>query len=156
MFDPKVHEYSAPLRGDAVAALDVARTALLSPGFEILTESEAELCARGPGMHSNREPALLGASELRIRVTSSMIPARATLGGVATMRAFLFLFPPGLALSLALIFALSGMGMWWVSLFAVAPWLLLSPWMASLIERRTTRAVDRLVSGMAGARARAT
>ena len=41
-------------------------------------------------------------------------------------------------------------------LFAVAPWLLLSPWMASLMERRTTRAVDRLVSGMAGARARAT
>lgn len=155
MFDPKVHEVSTPLAGDPAAALDVARIALLSLGFEILADSEAELCARGPGMQSNRQPALLGASELSLRVTSSDVAARATLGGVAAMKAFLFLFPPGLALALALLFGLLGMQNWWVAGAAVAPWLLLSPWMAALIEFRTTRAVDRLVRGMAGAKARA-
>ena len=155
MFDPKVHEYAAPLRGDAAAALDVARTALLSLGFEIVTDSAAELRAHGPGMRSNREPALLGATELRLQVMNSQIAARATLGGVATMKTFLYLFPPGLVLLLSAVFALAGRGVWWVGLAWVLPWLFISPLMAFAIERRTTRAVDRLVSGMAGARARA-
>ena len=136
MFDPTVHEVSAPLRGDAAAALDVARIALLSLGFEIVSETDVELFARGPGMQSNREPALLGASELRLEVTSSKVAAQATLGGVATMKAFVFLFPPGLALSLALVFAFFGMGKWRVALAWAAPWLLISPWMASRNSRR--------------------
>ena len=156
MFDPKVHECSAPLLGNAAAALDVARTALLSLGFEILSESKAELCARGPGMQSNREPALLGASEMRLRISSSQVAARATLGGVATMKAFLYLFPPGLALSMELFFALYGMGGFGKTLLCVTPWIFLSPWIVSRLERRTTHAVDRLVNGMAGAPARST
>ena len=155
MFGPKPHQCRAPLTGNARDAMDVARTTLLALGFEILSETETELCARGPGMNSSREPALVGASELELRVTPSHVDARATLGGVATMKAFLYLFPPGLALSLALVFALCGIGSWWICLFSVAPWLFFSPWIASAIERRTASAVDRLVRGMAGARARA-
>lgn len=154
MFEAKVHEISVPLGGDPAAALDVARIALLSLGFEILADSEAELCARGPGMQSNRQPALLGATELSLHVTSSSVDARATLGGVSSMKAFLFLFPPGLALGLAIVFALLEMPEWWVAALSVAPWLVLSPWIASLVERRAIQAVDHLVSGMAGARAR--
>lgn len=142
------------MRGDAAAALDVARIALLSLGFEILTESDTELHVRGPGMQSNRELALLGASALNLRVTSSAISDRATLGGVATLKAFLYLFPPVLALSLALVSALTETGGWWVSLLCGAPWIFLSPWMPSALERRATKAVDRLVSGIASARAR--
>ena len=83
-----------------------------------------------------------------------MIAARATLGSVAKIKAFLFLFPPGLALFLGLTFALFGDGDWWISVAWAVPWLVFAPWMAWAPERRTTRAVDRLVGGMARARAR--
>ncbi|MBW2268061.1 MAG: hypothetical protein JRH16_05760 [Deltaproteobacteria bacterium] len=154
MFDARVHECSAPLLGGASAALDVARTALLSLGFEIVAESESQLSARGPGLHSNHQPALLGASELSFQVTPASVDARATLGGVATLKAFLYVFPPGLALVLMLGFAAMGMGVLWQTALAVAPWLVLSPWLAASIERKTTQAVERLVHGMAGAPAR--
>jgi hypothetical protein len=151
MFAAKVHETRATLTGNATMALDVSRTALLPLGFEILADSSSELRVRGPGMQSNREPALLGASELQIQVASYEITARATLGGVATMKAFLYLFPPALALALGLAFAFWGMSAWWTCLAWAAPWVVLSPWMAWHLERRTTRAVDRLIHGMAGA-----
>ncbi len=153
MFEAKLHVTSSPLLGDAAAALNVARTALLSLGFEISHDTKSELHARGPGLQSNRQPALLGASELRFRIEHSAVAAEATLGGAATMVAFLYLFPPGLALGLAAMSGLFGLGEWWISLLWVAPWLFLSPWMASSIERNTTKAVDRLVNGMAGATA---
>ncbi|MEE8581213.1 MAG: hypothetical protein V3T33_06450 [Myxococcota bacterium] len=42
MFDAKVHEAMAPWVGDAAAAFDLARTALVSQGFEVLEESPSE------------------------------------------------------------------------------------------------------------------
>ena len=39
MFDPNEHEYSVPFNGDPDRALDVARTALLALGFEIVLDS---------------------------------------------------------------------------------------------------------------------
>jgi len=155
MFKAKLHEYSTSLHGDAAAAFDVARTALLSLGFEILRDSDGELRAKGPGMQSNRQPALLGASELHFQINGSTLVVRATLGGVRTMKMFLYLFPPALALSFTIPMAFSGQGSWWACFAWAAPWLLLSPWMAAALERGTSRAVDRLVDGMAGARARA-
>jgi hypothetical protein len=153
MFDPKVHECSHPLRGSAEAALDVARTALLALGFEIVAEDAGQLHALGPGLQSNRQPALLGASELHIRLDRTRVSARATLGGVATLRAFLFVFPPALALLISAIGLLSGVDVGWTALLSVSPWLVLSPWLAAALERHTMRAVDRLIHGMAGARA---
>ncbi len=60
MFDPKVYEYYTPLRGDAAAALDVARTALLAQGFEILSDEGMELSAEGPGMRGTQQSPLVG------------------------------------------------------------------------------------------------
>jgi len=65
VFAPSVHRYSVPLRGQSAPAFDVARTALLSQGFEVLTDTTDELIAEGPGMQSNRQPAIVGASHLR-------------------------------------------------------------------------------------------
>ena len=144
----KVHESGATLRGDARAAFDVARTALLALGFDIVRESDTELVARGPGLHSNREPALLGATELHFRIASEQLAARATLGGVARMKTFLYLFPVGLALLMA---ALGGGSSLRAIVIWLLPWLVLSPWMALALERKTTQAVDRLVAGMVGA-----
>ena len=149
MFDPKVYEYSTPLRGNATAAFDIARTALLAQGFEILADEDAKLSAEGPGMRGTQQSPLVGVSELHLHVASSTIRASATLGGAARMKIFLYLFPPGLGLVLMIVFALAGMSMWWVSVLAVAPWVVISPLMASAIERRTTKAVNGLVRSMA-------
>lgn len=103
-------------------------------------------------MHSNRQPALLGATRLNLKISSSSITAKATLGGVAKMKAFVYLFPPGLVLFLALInsFFSTG-GSWWYVLI-VLPWILIAPLIGRALERSTTTAVDRLVRGMAQAK----
>jgi hypothetical protein len=149
VFKAKLYEYSTAFRGDPDAAFTLAKTALLALGFEILPGSSAELRAEGPGMRSTQQSALLGVSEFRFQIAASTLTASATLGGVATMKAFVTLFPPGLILSLVVLFAALGQGTSYLGLWLVAPWLVISPLMASLIERRTTRAVARLARSMA-------
>ncbi len=70
MFDPQEHTYSTPFTGKPGVTLNVARTALLSLGFEILVDSDTELKAQGPGMSSNRQPELLGVSLLQLNISS--------------------------------------------------------------------------------------
>ena len=149
MFEPKRYEYSTPFRGDPDAALTLAKTALIAQGFEILPGSSAELRAEGPGMRSTRQSALLGVSEFRFQIAASTLTASATLGGVARMKAFVVLFPIGLIFSLVVLFAVLGQGNSYLGLWLTLPWLVVSPLMAALIERRTMRAIDRLARSMA-------
>ena len=66
------------------------------------------------------------------------------------MKAFVMLFPPALVLSLMLIPWLNAKPMpWWYAPLMVAPWLLISPWLASSIQRKAEAAVDVMVRGMA-------
>jgi hypothetical protein len=148
VFDTNDHEYEIPFSGDPAAALEVARTALLGQGFEIVDQSIGELRATGPGMYSTNQPPLCGVSEIAFLAGTSAIVARAQLGGVRKMKMFLWLFPPGLGLVLMISFALSGMPHSWTVLLAVAPWLVLSPILSSWIEQRTTKAIDSLVRSM--------
>ena len=148
MFDTNDHEYEIPFSGDPAVALEVARTALLGQGFEIVDQSSGELRATGPGMNSTNQPPLCGASEITFLVGTSAIVARARLGGVRKMKMFLWLFPPGLGLIVAVSFKLFGVPRSWIPLLAVAPWLVLSPILSSWIEKRTTKAVDSLARSM--------
>jgi hypothetical protein len=149
VFDAKQFEYSAPFRGDPDAALSLAKASLLALGFEILPGSNAELRAVGPGMRTTQQPALLGVSEFRFQIAASALTTTATLGGVARMKAFLTFFPPGLILSLVVGLAAFGQGVSHLGLWLALPWIVISPMMAVLIERRTTRAVERLTRSMA-------
>lgn len=153
MIVPKEHRFSVPFRGNRSAAIDVARTTLLAVGFEITAESEGELQAEGPGLRSTRQSPLLGASRYRFRVGSANIRVEALLGGVRNMKLFLFVFPAGLALLLMALFAILRMENWWVPALAVSPWVVISPLMAVMVQRRTTRAVDGLARSMARAAA---
>jgi hypothetical protein len=148
VFDTNDHEYEIPFSGDPASALEVARTALLGQGFEIVDQSSGELRATGPGMNSTNQPPLCGVSEITFLAGTSAIVARARLGGVRKMKMFLWLFPPGLGLVLMVLFTLLGMPHSWTVLLAVAPWLVLSPIMSSWIEQRTTKAVDSLARSM--------
>ena len=149
MFEPDVHEYATPFSGDATAALDLACAALVSQGFEIVSNDAHEMRLLGPGMHSNRQSALLGATDVWLRVTDSEIAARATLGGVAKMQAFVTWFPPGLILSLMLMPLFFGQPVPWWGFAMIVPWLFISPWMAAAMRRSTERAIDGMVRGMA-------
>lgn len=152
MFDPAPYHYSVAFTGNAADAFNVARTALLSLGFEILVDSGEELHAEGPGMHSNQQPDLLGASLVELRVADSKINLTATLGGVATMKTFVYLFPPGLVLSFFVLNSMLDDGVSGLVYLVVLPWLLIAPLIGRKLENTTTRALDRLVRGMAQAK----
>jgi len=149
VFEPKRYEYSTAFRGDPDRAFARAKDVLLAQGFEILPGSSAELRATGPGMRSTRQPALLGVSELRFQISASLLTVSATLGGVSRVKAFVTLFPVGLILALVVLFAALGQGVSYLGLGLAVPWLIISPLMAALIERRTMRAVERLARSMA-------
>lgn len=151
MFDPEIHEFATPFSGNADAALDLARTALVSQGFEIVANAGSEMRLRGPGMQSNRQSALLGATDVWLQVTGSEIAVRAVLGGVAKMKAFVTLFPPGLILSLLVTFWAIGTAPfnWGWSLLMIGPWFVISPLMAASMKRNTENAIDGMVRGMA-------
>ena len=152
MFAPKKHRYTVPFHGDAAAAFNIAKTALLALGFEIQQLSDTELHAEGPGMHSNQQPALVGVSSLQLKINPSNITAIATLGAAAKMKAFIYLFPPGLAFILMAAFVLSGMEVSWIHTLWVLPWFVISPLLGKGFETKTISAVERLVRGMAQTR----
>ena len=152
MLGVTVHDYVVPFAGDAAKAIDVARNTLLSLGFEITAERDGELAAAGPGMRSNREPALLGASIIHLRITDGKIWVGAELGGTATMKRFIVLFPPGLTASLLLFFQfMPGAQLPLSHLLWLLAWFLIAPLLGWAMERGTINAVERLVRGMAQA-----
>ena len=151
MLTTTVHNYSVPFAGDAVKALDVARTTLLSLGFEIQVDTSGELVAEGPGMHSNQQPPLLGATSVHLRLSPSEIAAEAVLGGAATMKRFIVLFPPGLVVSLLLFNNIFVASVSLIHILWVLPWFAIAPLFGRAMERSTIRAVERLVRGMAQA-----
>jgi hypothetical protein len=67
------------------------------------------------------------------------------------LKTFVIIFPPVLVLFLFLIFILLGMKVSLMNAAWIVPWFFISPWMGNMIERKTTRAVERLVRGMAQA-----
>lgn len=158
-------EETAEGGGDAIQA---AVDALAHQGFRIEQDKGKSATLVGPGMHSTRQNPLVGASEITLRVEGGMLHAEAELGGVDTMRRFLFRFPLLLGLGLGLTFAVAGglaggrafgggFGVPWApgwrwlllglaaGLLPVAPWLVLSPLMARRIRRRTESAIDALI-----------
>ena len=148
VFDVAEHECELPFSGDPVAALETARTALLGHGFEIVEQARGQLRATGPGMSSTNQPPLYGASEITVFASSSTVAARARLGGVRKMKAFVWLFPPGLGLILTCSFVVAGMPFSWTPLLAVAPWFILAPLVSRWLEKRTTQAVESLARSM--------
>jgi len=154
MFEPREHEYTVPFDGSAADALDVARAALLALGFEIVLDSDRELHAEGPGMHSNQQPALVGASLIRFSVSESSVSVKAMLGGVATMKTFVYLFPPGLVTLLLVMTKFLEPSFSLLHLFWVLLWSGIAPIIGRAFEHGTNQAIDRLVRAMAQARCR--
>ena len=147
---------TVPFTGSAAKATEIARSTLLPLGFQVVSSSDYELRATGPGINSTRENPLKGISEATIVVRSSAIEMQAALGGVRKMKLFLTFFPLGMALMFMIVFGVLALSVpifrrWWVFLIplaALAPWLFLSPMMIRMIERRTNQAIDTLLNNM--------
>jgi hypothetical protein len=153
---PMEYAKTVPFIGHGARALDVARSAFVGQGFQIVASSDYELQVTGPGMNSTKENPLRGVSEASIIVRSASIEIKAILGGVRKMKTFLYLFPLGLALFFLMVFgvlALSVPGLRhpWTFLgpaLALSPWVFLAPLMGRSIEKKTTQAVDTLLGNM--------
>ena len=152
MFKPTRYRTTLPFHGDGEAAMNLAKTTLISLGFQVTVHSRQELHAVGPGQHSNHQPPLVGITDLKLRVSRSEISADALLGGAATMRLFVALFPPGLVLALLLFFALLGMPIPWLYLPGVLAWLPLGLYLGGKFDDSAKRALDNLLNGMAQSR----
>lgn len=153
---PMEYSKTVPFTGHGARALDVARSVFVGQGFQIVASSDYELRVTGPGINSTKENPLKGVSEASIIIRSASIEFNAILGGVQKMKTFLRLLPLGLALFFLIVFgvlALSvpGLRQPWFFLgpaLALSPWVFLAPLMGRSIEKKTTQAVDTLLSNM--------
>jgi hypothetical protein len=162
---------SAAVPGNGPRALQFAVTTLTNNGFAITHCDSARATLTGPGLNSSRQNPILGASKIDLRAIDHRLHVDAELGGVDTMRRFLYWFPLLLGLGLGLLFVVGGglfgrqfgvdfgvpwaQGWQWVlfalgcSMLPVAPWLFLSPLMARWIRNRTERALETLANNAA-------
>lgn len=148
---PATYAFSTPFAGNNADALNIARVALLSLGFGILSESENELEASGPGMHSNQQPDLLGATHIHLRLSRTEISVNAILGGVDTMKRFVYFFPPALVISLLVMGSIFGDAIEAYFYLLIIPWIFIGRFIGKILEKTTTTAIDRLTRGMAQA-----
>lgn len=163
---------SVPFHGDVNRALDLATTVLATNSFVIANKTALGVEMLGPGMRSNRQNPILGATRIRISAEPSQLVIDAELGGVTRMSRFLTYFPASLGLLFVVLFGL-GMGLimgavtgagfgvpaapgWkWlamtvpISTLPLLPWLFLSPMMIRSIRKNTVVALDTLLNNMA-------
>lgn len=144
---PSEYQREERLNADPSQALETARATLLSHGFQITTDPRGILEAKGPGMNSSKQSALLGVSQLQISASESTVRVVADLGGLRPMRLLLYGLPIGLAVLFLVLFGFS-FGFSWGYALPLLPWVVLSPLMARWLEKRTRRALDVLVHNM--------
>jgi len=154
------HRITVPFSGDAGGALAAAQTILAMLGYAVTREGSGAIDATGPGLRSTNQNPVLGASRLRIVASAGTLALEAEMGGVRSMRRFVWLFPPSLILGLILIFVmvglLGGRGVPWTVLFPggliqLALWVVLAPFLAGWIDRRTRTALGTLLGNVARA-----
>lgn len=155
-------EYAAarPFQGDLDKALDLAIAALTTLGFHLDERTPSSVRFTGPGMNSNRQSPLLGASRLEIRSEHGQIELTAELGAAERLIRFVKVFPIALNLGLGIVFLVffgtifGGRAnlLFWISpvigvtLLNGAVWVILGPWIARSIHQRTLRGLDSLLN----------
>ncbi len=145
------YKTTASFTGSSSAAMEAARLQFMANGFKLDQSSDDLLVVTGPGMYNNQQNPIVGISHAKITISSSTIEICAELGGVKFMQRFLYIFPPALGASLALVFALVPTFPRHAPLMAflpVLPWVVISPLIARWLKNRTTKAVDTLVHNM--------
>ena len=153
---PPRYSTSLPFSGNAKRALAIAQTTLLASNFVVLSSSETSLQVKGRGTTSTRENPLKGMTEATFIVRNSAIEVSADLGGAQWLKNFLRIMPLAMAGLFLVVFGILAIFVpvfrnWWVYLIplaALSPWVILAPVLSRSMERRTTAAIDDLLSNM--------
>ncbi len=167
---------STSYSGESETAFARALSILGAAGFTVQQQDRDSIEFTGPGLNSSRESAILGATNIRIRLDHDSMQLDAELGGVAKMRRFLNTFIPSLAVLLVVIigpftgwvagmqnglgFGVPGLpGLKWlmftvpITLLPFLPWIVATPWVTGKIRTRTINAIDGLLQNItAGSR----
>lgn len=157
-----IYNASRPFHGDLIKAFDLAIAALTALGFRLDSRTADSVRLTGPGMHSNRQSPLLGASRLDINLHHGTLDLAAELGAAERMIRFVKIFPIalncGLTVVFLVVFGIIFVGrfpLFWICpvmgipLINGAVWAVLGPWMARSIHQRTCRGLDTLLNTMA-------
>jgi len=148
--------------GDFDKSVDLAVAALTALGFRLESRTADSVRLKGPGMNSNRQNALLGASRLDINLRQGQLDLAADLGAADRLMQFVKVFPIsiscGLGLALLAGFAITFAGwapvfLWIIPVVAitllnVVLWAILGPRIARSIHQRTCRGLDTLLNTM--------
>ena len=148
------YETSKSFCGDTKKVLTAAAPIFMTNGFRVEQVSTSEIMATGPGMSSTRQNPLWGVRPATLHFGGFNVRFSAEPGGVRTMRNFLFLFPPGLALALMLTFYLAGMWPTQVAgtvLAAISLWIVIAPLIAIKTKKKTIEAIESLTHSIAHA-----
>jgi hypothetical protein len=143
---------SVIVEGPPEKSLAVVRDALVANAFTIAKVSKTGFTATGPGMNTNNQNTIRGVSMAEVHAEGNRLHISAELGAARRLGLFAILFPPGLRLILAAVFAVAGLNhrnAVYVPLFIAAPWLVLGPLLARMLRRRTAQAVDALLQSAA-------
>jgi hypothetical protein len=159
---PMEYAASRPFQGDLDKAFDLAIAALTALGFHLNERTPSSVRFTGPGMNSNRQSPLLGASRLEIRSHHGHLELTADLGAAERLIRFVRVFPIALNCVLGIVFLVvfgtifggRAAPLFWISpvigvtLLNGAVWAILGPWIARNIHQRTLRGLDSLLNAM--------
>ena len=138
---------SIAFTGDRTKVFEFAIMALTSVGFRLEAQSSSSLQFTGPGMNSSRENPLTGASLISLSVQEDELTLEAELGGLKRIRQVLIMLPAGLALLFLVLFGFLFRNrgfpfILFVSILPLSPWLILTPVLSHVMQKRTHRALD--------------
>lgn len=148
---------TVPIAGDGRKVLDQARNTLIQQGFDVTPISAQRFEARGEKLLRNNHNPFHGVSRADFMIAGGMLTVDAAFGGVRRLRNFLIIFPPALALALAVTFTLVGnfAGQPWYMPFLLAlapsvPWFIITPLMVYSFRRKVIRTLDTLLENLRG------
>jgi hypothetical protein len=149
------HESQVRFSGDGRQAVQIAFDALTAAGMRINSKTATTIEFKGPGLNNTRDNPLRGISSGRLHITGSSIHLTADLGAVSRLFKILGVMIFGLDLVGAVILYIFLRGKFSLPLVLaiavgpVAPWIVLLPWMANWMKRRTIGAMDTLLNNLA-------
>src|SRR3954468_24541825 len=153
---------SRPSHGDPDKAFDLALAALTSLGFRLDQRTTSSVELSGPGMNSNRQSPLLGASRLNISFREGQLDLAAELQAAERLARFARVFSIALTFVLGLtllivfgtMFAGRAAPLLWlgpvvgVTLLNGGVWAVLGPLIPRNIQRRTRHGLESLLTTM--------
>jgi hypothetical protein len=149
------YQNSQHTRGEASTATRRIVASLAALGFQIVTHNRDVVELVGPGMRSSHQNPLVGASKVTIRSLGREVAIEADFGAVGRLIRTLGIVIFSMAILFLVLFGFvipcpHPVLRYILPVLPLAPWPFLLPWMSWLFRRRTARALDALLEGVAG------